>query len=318
MGSSAQAQTQPQPGAGPEIDPTTGQPVSPGLNMALRRPSDRQIGGGSEQAASADPDPNQPQNPAPQYPPQNPGQPPGQPQYPGQPVQPDPSQPAQPQIQGNRNIRDSRGSRSIRGSPRSLNTQDNRSIRDSPRSRPIRCLRRRARLQAMAIRFNRGSPIIQINPTIQISRIIPRSRIIRRSRIQARRGRIRQWSTDGRSVGRDRRTAESSYGTDQQLAYDAAAATLELRSSGRRHGPRWCSQHGQGHRNPHRQRSEEIPGVGVHLRHQERQDHWCGPTDAATAEHDAGESRRGARVPTEWSVRRGPRSVAHTGPHSAG
>ena len=105
--------SQPQAGAGPTIDPATGQPVNPGLNMALRRPSDRQIGGGTEQPPSPD-DPNQPQpqnpapqNPAPQYPvqpgqPQYPVQPgqPGQPQNPGQPVQPDPSQPAQPQYPG--------------------------------------------------------------------------------------------------------------------------------------------------------------------------------------------------------------------------
>ncbi len=85
-----------QPGA-PAIDPNTGQPVNPGLNMALRRPSDRTPGMGPEQPV----DPNQP----PQYPPQ-PGQPgyqyppqPGQPgyQYPPQPGQPgDPNQPGQP------------------------------------------------------------------------------------------------------------------------------------------------------------------------------------------------------------------------------
>jgi type II secretory pathway pseudopilin PulG len=73
----------------PAIDPATGQPVSPGLNMAARRPSDRVIGGGPEQPV----DPNQAQ----QYP-QQPGYP-QQPSYPQQPGQPqDPSQqPQQPQ-----------------------------------------------------------------------------------------------------------------------------------------------------------------------------------------------------------------------------
>ena len=101
--------SQPQTGTGPTIDPATGQPVNPGLNMALRRPSDRQIGGGTEQPQSPD-DPNQPQpqNPAPQYPvqpgqPQYPGQP-GQPQYPGQPMQPAyplPTAPGMPPGSGN-------------------------------------------------------------------------------------------------------------------------------------------------------------------------------------------------------------------------
>lgn len=117
-----------QPGM-PQIDPQTGQPINPGLNMAARRPSDRVIGGGQElpvdpnqQPYPQDPsqtqypqqpggqqqDPSQPQ----QYPGQpgyQPGQPgtypgqvypgqTGQPQYPGQPVYP--GQPGQPQIPG--------------------------------------------------------------------------------------------------------------------------------------------------------------------------------------------------------------------------
>ena len=93
----------------------SGQPGQPGegVNMALRRPSDRVVGegpGGGDQSGNPD-DPNQPQYPqAPQYgQPQYPGQPgqpaypgqpgyPGQPQYPGQPGQP--AYPGQPQYPG--------------------------------------------------------------------------------------------------------------------------------------------------------------------------------------------------------------------------
>lgn len=81
------------PNGQPAIDPATGQPMNPGLNMAMRRPSDRPIGAGSDQTQTPGSDPNQPDQPP------QPGQP-GAPQYPGQPVQPgqptaqpDPSQP---------------------------------------------------------------------------------------------------------------------------------------------------------------------------------------------------------------------------------
>jgi len=78
----------------PQIDPATGLPISPGLNMAARRPSDRVIGGGPEVPANPNPqDPSQTQQP------QYPGQPvpayPGQ-TYPGQPVSGQPGQPAYP------------------------------------------------------------------------------------------------------------------------------------------------------------------------------------------------------------------------------
>ncbi len=94
-----------QPGT-PAIDPVTGQPLSPGLNMAARRPSDRVIGGGPEQpvdpnqAQQYPPQPGYPQQPAyPQQPgqPQDPSQQPQQPQqYPGQPSYPVPAYPGQP------------------------------------------------------------------------------------------------------------------------------------------------------------------------------------------------------------------------------
>ena len=93
-----------QPAADPNAQNPNGQPVNPGLNMALRRPSDRNAGGGPEQPGGfVDPNqqpqyPPQPVQPGYQYPPQ-PVQPgyPGQPQYPGQPGQPgDPNQPQNP------------------------------------------------------------------------------------------------------------------------------------------------------------------------------------------------------------------------------
>src|SRR5271165_705494 len=50
------------PGA-PQIDPQTGLPVSPGLNMAARRPSDRAIGAGPEVPGNPNrQDPPRPQN----------------------------------------------------------------------------------------------------------------------------------------------------------------------------------------------------------------------------------------------------------------
>jgi len=118
------------PGA-PQIDPQTGLPVSPGLNMAARRPSDRAIGAGPELPANPNPqDPSQPQDPSRQQQQQQyPGQPgfpvpaypgqtipgqtpagqtgqqgqagqpayPGAPQIPGQPIYPLPQDPSQPQ-----------------------------------------------------------------------------------------------------------------------------------------------------------------------------------------------------------------------------
>lgn len=93
------APTPNQPPGTPQIDPQTGQPINPGLNMAARRPSDRVIGGGQEQPV----DPNQTQPPDPSQYPQQPGQPgyPGQPVYPGQPGQPGtPQYPGQPQVPG--------------------------------------------------------------------------------------------------------------------------------------------------------------------------------------------------------------------------
>lgn len=91
-GTSAAAGTNPNT---PQIDPQTGLPVSPGLNMAARRPSDRIIGGGPEVPANPNPqDPNQPQDPSQQQYPQQP-QYPGQPGYPAYPGQTFPGQPGQ-------------------------------------------------------------------------------------------------------------------------------------------------------------------------------------------------------------------------------
>ncbi len=166
--------SQPQNGAagtgGPAIDPATGQPVNPGLNMAMRRPSDRPSEPVRSNRRSPDSDPNQPQ-PQPQYPVQQPGQP-QYPVQPGQPGQPDPSQPiGQPQYPvqpGQPQYPGQPGSRNIQGNPGSHNILVRRG------SLRIHCRRLREALPARGIQYNRDSIIpvsrIRISRSIRVSR----------------------------------------------------------------------------------------------------------------------------------------------------